>query len=121
MKKSATNIADILPEPPCFQLVYTNGEPVDTGDSIPHYLTAEKAAEAADRFHLAPLGTPRPEQLTAPCVSVSCTGCGYVLDEDDAMIHHFLPGEVEAALKDWEWKVDGERRLCPKCVKETGI
>jgi hypothetical protein len=103
-------------ETACYQLVYSNGEPVDTGDCIPHFLTLEEAVESAARYKVDRLGTPKPEQLSVPCVDISCSDCGYVLDEDDAMNYHFQPDEIEDSLQAWEWKVDGDKHLCPECI-----
>lgn len=99
----------------CYQLIYENGEPVDTGDGIPCFPTLERATEDAPRFTVDPLGTPKPKQLAVLCVVISCSECDYILDEDDAL-YHFLPDEVDAALRDWEWKVAGDKRLCPECA-----
>ena len=98
----------------CFQLVYSNGEPVDTGDGIPHFPTHDKAAEAASNYKCS-LGTPEPEQLHAVCLTISCARCEYLLDEDEE-IFHVLPQEVDATLDCWDWKVVDGERLCPTCA-----
>jgi hypothetical protein len=112
-----TTTTELVTKTACYQLVYDNGEPVDTGDGTPCYSTEEEAAEQAARFRVDGFGTPTPKQLPAPCVSISCSECGYVIDEDDAQTYHFWPDEVEDALKAWEWTVNGDRKLCPECAK----
>lgn len=111
-----TTTTETVLETACFQLVYDNGEPVDTGDTIPHFTTLEEANEAAPCYKVGSLGIPKPRQLAVPCIYISCSVCGYVLDEDDAMTYHVLPDEIEDTLKCWEWKVVGDKRLCPECA-----
>lgn len=110
---------------PCFELVYSNGEPVDTGDCIPHFPDHASAAQAAPGYRVtgdvpSPINgeTPIPQQLPVGCVVISCDGCGYLIDEDDATTHHFLPEETAGAIQAWEWTSTGDHTLCPGCVTD---
>ncbi|MFB4320635.1 hypothetical protein [Actinomadura sp. 21ATH] len=53
-----------------------------------HYLAEQEARDEAK--HLTDNGEPATaEQLTAPCITLTCQGCGYQIDEDDEGIIHF--------------------------------
>jgi hypothetical protein len=105
-------------ETTCSILIYANGEPLDDGDGIPHFPSLKKATEAAPRYKVGNVGIPKPEQLPERCLIVSCSECEYLLDEGEYLYHFPSQEEGDRTAKEWDWKVDGERRLCPACVEE---
>ncbi|WP_329521223.1 hypothetical protein [Spirillospora sp. NBC_01491] len=52
-----------------------------------HY-TEQQAREEASRVAAAG-GTVAVEPVTAPCITLTCLGCGYQVDEDDDGVIHF--------------------------------
>ena len=71
---------------PCW-IVRRRGES-DEAANERHYFTEQ---EARDEAHaLTNKGEPASaEQVTAPCITLTCQGCDYRVDEDDEGIIHF--------------------------------
>lgn len=89
------------------------------GAAEPHFKT--KAAAVADLRLLRKHDEDRAadavaRQLDAPCWTIRCDGeCGYVLDEDeDGLVHFLSADEALRTVRDWEWRlIDHEHVLCP--------
>ncbi len=97
----------------CFELVYANGEPVDTGDCIPHYATRDQATAAAHHYRIPSLGTPTPHELDRPCVVLSCDGCG--TSPDDYAGHYPDLGTAEQDARYGGWHLTTGQALCGHC------
>jgi hypothetical protein len=101
----------------CFELRYANGEPVDTGDCIPHFLTEAAARQAASSYALAELGVPYPHQLDAACVrGAGCAVCEIGLGEDNYVVHFESGAQASeyARQSGWFIRADGAA-VCPDC------
>lgn len=112
-------IIRMLPSP-CYELHYPNGEPVDTGDFIPHYESEDKARTEGAIYTIdrGTCGPPVPQKRPSACVSVQCNGCDSLVGEDD-WVSHF--GEAQEALdyaRESDWQVTDEALWCPYCVIE---
>ncbi|TMR27361.1 hypothetical protein [Actinomadura geliboluensis] len=102
---------------PCFELRYSSGAAVDTGDCIPHYDTAAAArADAAD-FTSPDRDVPTPHPRRQACVTIGCNCCGALLDEDDGYVTHFP--DVDVALdyaRNASWLITDDGAWCDSCV-----
>lgn len=101
----------------CWHLVYANGEPVDSGDGVPHFDTEDQAREEAARYTVARLGQPELRTLDAPCW-IASAHCGYRLDENNTMLmHHESAGDALKAALDSEMFVGpcGRLHCSPDC------
>jgi hypothetical protein len=101
---------------PCFELRYGDGEPVDTGDCVPHYRTRDEALQAAAGYAGAGRCEPAPHRLAAPCVSgVTCVICG---SADDDFVSHFENAEqARRYARESGWLVGGDgTAACPGCI-----
>lgn len=107
--------------------VTLNGEEIDDGDGYPHYSEAPARQEASDRAADAtsdeeydPDG-PREYAavaMPAPCWSVKCAGCGYVLDGEGWAVTHFASADdarESARDCDWTWRGDDDA-YCWDCL-----
>ena len=102
----------------CWVLTNSDGEDLDQ-DGVPHFASEQKAAEYAARpgDYVLPDVSPgfKPRQLDHLCVTVACSGCGYVYDEDEDGIAHFDDrAEAEKALAG-HWKFTRDEALCDEC------
>lgn len=105
-----------MPDTPCYELRYPNGEPVDTGDCIPHFRTEKQASAAAAHYRIKQdgFGTPAPHQLDTPCVpGLVCTGCG---EADDEVNHFASMTDAEEHLRAAGWTVMPRAARCPSCA-----
>jgi hypothetical protein len=109
--------ARVTMDQPCFELLYSNGEPVDSGDYIPHFASRAAALEEVARYTIAKdgFGTPVPHQLATPCApGVDCAMCD--LDEDGYVTHFESPEQALRHVRDSGWKVnDDGTAVCPDC------
>ncbi|MEO3860943.1 hypothetical protein [Acrocarpospora sp. B8E8] len=88
------------------------------GEDLTHDLVVHYATEAQATEHATVYGLPhKPRQLEGPCLSVDCSCCAYVFDEDEEGFVHFeSTTEIEQLLPEHGWKCDGDIWVCPTCV-----
>lgn len=105
------------PSAPCYELWYPSlGEPVDTGDCIPHFETAaDAAADAAKLYTHSGLETPVPRQRDHPCVTVECSKCGSEFDADGEYTHFDNTENAAADATFSGWRITTEGWLCVGC------
>ncbi|MDH2424806.1 hypothetical protein [Sphaerisporangium sp. TRM90804] len=100
----------------CWILVYPDGESVDLDGEV-HYASDVDAAKDAPRY-TNDSGAPTPEQLDEACVSIACSCCGTVFDEDGngAVEHHPTVESARsvAVLCGWTLAEDGTQK-CEPC------
>jgi hypothetical protein len=102
---------------PCYELRYDNDEAVTAGEAIPHYPTGQKAQAEAARYASGGWGTPTPHQCASACVTLRCTGCQYVLDEDELVTHFTDVAEAAAYARDGGWTLTNDgQALCSWCA-----
>jgi len=104
---------------PCWVLAYPNGDRVDY-DGEPHFAREKDATDQVARHTHPELGVPKPEQLTEPCVTISCSCCGTTFDEDEGQIeHHPSIESIHSVVKGCGWTVhpDGAA-TCGSCSGE---
>ena len=95
------------------------------GDHTMHYRTQASARTAITRakidavgdattadtltLRLSTLDTLHVARLDAPCMVLTCDGCGHTYDEDEAGIVHFsTPADADSALSGLGWSTDGD-------------
>lgn len=81
-----TNPSERTPAP-CW-IIRRHGESDESANER-HYFTEQHARDLAAT--VAKEGETRLtiEQLDTPCITLTCQGCGYVIDEDDEGVVHF--------------------------------
>lgn len=91
---------------PCWVLVYANGSLYESHDGAPHLHSEESAqglaAGLADEDDPA-AEVPKPVQLPAPCFMVAAL-CGYLLDEEEWVVHSETAELAAEAGKAYEWR-----------------
>lgn len=102
----------------CWTLTYPSGDDLDTGDGVPHYAAEELAQEQAATYRLSDLGVPTPRRLDRPCITVACSCCGYIHDEDDAghQTHFADLAEAALCLPQYGWTQVGGAWTCETCT-----
>jgi hypothetical protein len=106
-----TERADSEKTAPCWVLTNDDGTDLDQ-DGVPHFPTETVAAENAS--HLAD-EVFNPRQLAHLCVTVACSCCDYLYDEDEDGIAHFDSFEEAAKMLAGFWEfADGEAK-CDAC------
>lgn len=98
----------------CWVLTNDVGDDLEQ-DGAPHFPDEKHAAEYASRAYVEVPPGFKPRQLDHLCVTVECSCCEYVFDEDeDGVVHWESLAEAEKGLKDfWEF-ADGVTR-CDAC------
>lgn len=68
-------------------------------------------------YRLSDLGVPAPRRLDRPCITVACSCCEYVFDEDEDGVVHFVDlAEAALCLPQYGWtQVDGAWQ-CETCT-----
>lgn len=101
---------------PCYELRYTNGSTVDTGDCEPHFGTEDAARAPASDYGIEGWGIPEPHRRTLPCVTLPCSRCDELLGADDGGGWHFdtKQAATESAEEDG-WQFTDVGWICPSC------
>lgn len=105
----------------CYVLTLPNGALVeDPQNGEAHFPDEETARERAPEFGDAARAA-TPTRLDAPCVTLTCRGCDFTYDEDEAFIVHFESlGDVVQAAKDFGWTVRHGVPRCTACSPAEG-
>ncbi len=96
----------------CWVLVGDSGAEYDNGEYVEHFSTTDDAAARAEEG-FAPGLTPR--QLDTPCLTIKCSCCEAIFDEDgEGRELHFASADelgLVVTAYDWTLAEDG----VPKC------
>jgi hypothetical protein len=95
--------------------VLTNADGVDLDqDGVPHFPSEKHAKEQVAKIEGDEVFKPR--RLDHLCVTLACSCCHYVYDEDeDGVLHFASMAEAEKALANF-WKLTRDETLCPYCT-----
>lgn len=91
----------------------------DRGYPEPHLHTEEEIRKLIADVGEDPAGQCVPLRLTAPCVEIACSECGYVYDEDDEGIGHWESRDEAVKALKGDWLFGDGAAYCPNedCVE----
>lgn len=97
---------------PCWVLTNEDGTDLDQ-DGVPHFPSEKHATEEAAKIEGDEVFKPR--RLDHLCVTLACSCCEYVYDEDEDGIAHFdSRAEAEKMLAGF-WEFTGGEAKCHAC------
>ena len=96
----------------CWVLTNEDGTDLDQ-DGVPHFPSEKLAAEEAAKIEGDEVF--RPRQLAHPCVTLACSCCDYLYDEEEDGIAHFDSREEAEKMLANFWDFNDGVAKCDAC------
>lgn len=101
-----------MAETACWVLTNSDGEDLDQ-DGVPHFPSEKHAEEEAARIEGDEVFKPR--ELSGSCVTLACSCCDYLYDEEEDGVAHFDSLDEAEKLLAGFWEFAGGKAKCDAC------